>query len=173
MLRDDRFQSPYEPEDDSLWLPAQMLHAMSSILSQSDDTQTDMLKVSLELVSKSSRTRSRLRDVIRVPNSSQVLLQVACSSYWTMNGRLIIAILTTCCEAFENGNQAVRTAAHRVESWAVFWGTKCSSGWPGRGIFRENHRRVPGHRRARTRNTEHTRVRTHVHVLTPAAPGRW
>lgn len=47
MLRDDRFQSPYEPEDDSLWLPAQMLHAMGSILSQSDDTQTDMLKVSL------------------------------------------------------------------------------------------------------------------------------
>lgn len=52
MLRDDRFQSAYEPEDDSLWLPAQMLHAMGSILSQSDDTQTDMLKVRLENISK-------------------------------------------------------------------------------------------------------------------------
>ncbi|XP_014227579.1 brefeldin A-inhibited guanine nucleotide-exchange protein 3 [Trichogramma pretiosum] len=89
MLRDDRFQSPYEPEDDSLWLPAQMLHAMGSILSQPDDAQTDMLKV---------------------------LLQVACCPYWTMNGRLIIATLTTCCEAFEHGNQAVKTAAQAATS---------------------------------------------------------
>lgn len=141
MLRDDRFQSPYEPEDDSLWLPAQMLHAMSSIVSQSDDTQTDMLKVSVTIIVKildrvlktNQENESEFKHIIyflflvfalksRVIAGNvssflfQVLLQVACSPYWTMNGRLIIAILTTCCEAFENGNQAVRTAAQAATS---------------------------------------------------------
>lgn len=37
-----------------------------------------------------------------------------------------------------------------------FRGVEMQLDRPGRGIFRGNHRRVPGHRRARTRNTKHT-----------------
>ncbi|KAI4456597.1 guanyl-nucleotide exchange factor [Holotrichia oblita] len=52
IVRDERFQSGTEPEDDSLWLPAQLLHATASILTQCEDTQVcnlHMMNFSLKL----------------------------------------------------------------------------------------------------------------------------
>lgn len=45
ILRDDRFHSNFEPEDDSKWLPSQLLQATSLFLTLPDDTQVDILKV--------------------------------------------------------------------------------------------------------------------------------
>lgn len=47
ILRDDRFHSSFEPEDDSKWLPSQLLQATNSFLTLPDDTQVDILKVSV------------------------------------------------------------------------------------------------------------------------------
>lgn len=39
ILRDDRFHRGIEPEDDSLWLPSQLLCATASVMYQLPDTQ--------------------------------------------------------------------------------------------------------------------------------------
>lgn len=45
LLRDDRFHSNFELEDDSKWLLGQLLQATSSFPLHTDDTQVDILKV--------------------------------------------------------------------------------------------------------------------------------
>lgn len=45
IIRDDRFHSNIEPNDDSKWLPLQLLHASTSFMQLSDDIQVDILKV--------------------------------------------------------------------------------------------------------------------------------
>nr|XP_022917000.1 brefeldin A-inhibited guanine nucleotide-exchange protein 3 [Onthophagus taurus] len=89
IVRDERFQSGSEPEDDSLWLPAQLLHATASILSQCEDTQVQILRV---------------------------VLSLACSASWALNGRLVMLLISRCGETYENGTQAVRAAAQAAAS---------------------------------------------------------
>ncbi|KAJ8951561.1 hypothetical protein NQ318_020436 [Aromia moschata] len=89
IVRDERFQSGPEPEDDSLWLPAQLLMATSSMLSQCEDTQVHILRV---------------------------VLNLACSASWALNGRLVMLLLSRCGEAYETGTQPVRAAAQAAAS---------------------------------------------------------
>lgn len=88
-MRDERFQSGTEPEDDSLWLPAQLLLATSSMPTQCEDTQVHILRV---------------------------VLNLACSASWALNGRLVMLLITRCGEAYENGTQPVRAASQAAAS---------------------------------------------------------
>ncbi|KAF5291462.1 hypothetical protein FQR65_LT01774 [Abscondita terminalis] len=89
IVRDERFQAGSEPEDDSLWLPAQLLHATSSMLSQCEDTQVQILRV---------------------------VLNLACGACWTLNGRLVMLLISRCGEAYETGTQPIRAAAQAAAS---------------------------------------------------------
>ncbi|KAF2882548.1 hypothetical protein ILUMI_23626 [Ignelater luminosus] len=89
IVRDERFQAGTEPEDDSLWLPAQLLHATTSMLSQCEDTQVHILRV---------------------------VLNLACGASWTLNGRLVMLLISRCGEAYETGTQPIRAAAQAAAS---------------------------------------------------------
>lgn len=73
VIKDERFYAGIEPEDDSLWLPAQLLRTTSSISSQN-----------------SSINEETLVNVLRL------FLAMACSPTCTLNGRLLIEILSKC-----------------------------------------------------------------------------
>ncbi|XP_025836483.1 brefeldin A-inhibited guanine nucleotide-exchange protein 3 isoform X2 [Agrilus planipennis] len=89
IVRDDRFQIGTEPEDDSLWLPAQLLNATTTILTHCEDTQVHVLRV---------------------------FLNMACGTSLALNGRLVILLINRFGEAYENGTQPIRAAAQAAAS---------------------------------------------------------
>lgn len=89
LIRDERFQAGIEPEDDSLWLPAQLLSATASMLTHCEDTQVHILRV---------------------------MLNMACSTSWALNGRLVMLLINRCGDAYETGTQPVRAAAQAAAS---------------------------------------------------------
>lgn len=88
MIKDERFYVGIEPEDDSLWLPAQLLRATSSISAQGSTVGEDT-----------------------IVNVLRLFLAMACSPTCTLNGRLLIEILSKCGECWEYGSRAVRAAS--------------------------------------------------------------
>ncbi|XP_053678294.1 brefeldin A-inhibited guanine nucleotide-exchange protein 3 [Anopheles nili] len=85
IIRDERFFFGLEPEDDSLWLPAQLLRATASL--------------------------STIANEDTVVNVLRLVLAMACSQTCTLNGRLLIEVLSKCGECWENGSRAVKAAS--------------------------------------------------------------
>lgn len=46
----------------------------------------------------------------------RVVLSLACSASWALNGRLVMLLISRCGEAYENGTQPVRAAAQAAAS---------------------------------------------------------
>lgn len=88
IIRDERFYIGLEPEDDSVWLPAQLLRATTGL----------------------SITGSGVNEDI-VVNVLRLYLGMACSPTCTLNGRLLIEILSRCGESWEHGTRAIRAAS--------------------------------------------------------------
>ncbi|XP_055681936.1 brefeldin A-inhibited guanine nucleotide-exchange protein 3 isoform X2 [Lutzomyia longipalpis] len=86
VIRDERFYIGLEPEDDSLWLPAQLLRATANVTTAQSNEDT-------------------LVHVLRL------FLAMACSPTCTLNGRLLIEILCRCGENWESGTRAVKAAS--------------------------------------------------------------
>ncbi|XP_012550641.1 brefeldin A-inhibited guanine nucleotide-exchange protein 3 isoform X1 [Bombyx mori] len=56
ILRDDRFHRGIEPEDDSLWMPSQLLCATASVMFQQPETQVQIFRMYLSLALSPRRT---------------------------------------------------------------------------------------------------------------------
>ncbi|XP_072944914.1 brefeldin A-inhibited guanine nucleotide-exchange protein 3 [Epargyreus clarus] len=56
ILRDDRFHRGIEPEDDSLWMPSQLLCATTSVMYHFPDTQVQIFRMYLSLALSPRRT---------------------------------------------------------------------------------------------------------------------
>ncbi|XP_036221148.2 brefeldin A-inhibited guanine nucleotide-exchange protein 3 [Bactrocera oleae] len=86
IIKDERFYIGLEPEDDSVWLPAQLLRATSGILPTTSNEDT-------------------------VINVLRLFLAMACSPACTLNGRLLIETLSRCGECWELGSRATKAAS--------------------------------------------------------------
>ena len=89
------FQDGPEPENDSLWLPAQLLNATNNILTLNEDIQVQILKTMLAMVCNKS------------PESC------------TLNGRLVILLLSRYCETYEFGSEVLKAASQAAASQTI------------------------------------------------------
>ncbi|XP_069945766.1 brefeldin A-inhibited guanine nucleotide-exchange protein 3 [Cherax quadricarinatus] len=92
LLRDTQFHSGYEEDDETVWLPCQLLSTMQSLPLHSEDTQVELLKV---------------------------LLNMCCVSGITISGQVVTQVVGVCGLAYGRGGGALRTAAQSAASQAI------------------------------------------------------
>lgn len=89
IIKDERFYVGLEPENDSVWLPAQLLRTTSAV---------------------SGPTTNAFHEETLV-NVLRLFLAMACSPTCTLNGRLLIELLSRCGECWDRGSRAVKAAS--------------------------------------------------------------
>ena len=87
LIRDERFFIGLEPEDDSNWLPAQLLRSTNGISCTGNNNEETVVNV------------------------LRLFLSMACSPNVTLNGRLLIEVLSRCGEFWEYGTRSVKAAS--------------------------------------------------------------
>ncbi|KAK3879353.1 hypothetical protein Pcinc_016070 [Petrolisthes cinctipes] len=92
LLRDTQFHSDYEEDDETTWLPSQLLAAIQSLPSHSEDTQVELMKV---------------------------LLNMSCVSSITVSGQLVTQLMGVCGRAHGRGGAALRSASQSAASQAI------------------------------------------------------
>ncbi|XP_045615029.1 brefeldin A-inhibited guanine nucleotide-exchange protein 3 isoform X2 [Procambarus clarkii] len=92
LLRDTQFHSGYEEDDETVWLPCQLLGAIQSLPLHLEDTQVELLKV---------------------------LLNMSCVPGITVSGQVVTQVVGVCGLAYGRGGAALRTAAQSAASQAI------------------------------------------------------
>lgn len=85
LIRDERFFIGLEPEDDNFWIPAQLLRSTNSIACTCNEET--------------------------IVNVLRLFLSMACSSNVTLNGRLLIEVLSRCGEFWEYGSRSIKASS--------------------------------------------------------------
>ncbi|XP_071040403.1 brefeldin A-inhibited guanine nucleotide-exchange protein 3 [Parasteatoda tepidariorum] len=84
MIWDKSFQSVYEVDNEENWLPIQLMNAVTSLNTQSDDVQIEILKI---------------------------LLNMTTTHGQSLTSRSVIMLISLCSDVYSNNASSVRTAA--------------------------------------------------------------
>ncbi|CAN7988152.1 unnamed protein product [Ixodes hexagonus] len=92
LLREQLFNPNFESDDEQLWLPSQLMRAVSSLTSHSEEVQVEGLKV---------------------------LMQCTCLQNWCLSQSTALAIAKLCLDIYGSGSSSTRSAAVATASQTV------------------------------------------------------